>query len=251
MEPHIAVRRSLGIFLICIAWDSIIITAIALAFSLDALIVIPAALIIVISYYVTTYRSMDLKILKKINAEPITSGSFPRFENLVEGVCVAHGFRHPGLFIVRDSAPNMIMVGRNSYHGKLVATTGLLERVTRVELEGLITHELSRTKNRLTLLESTTAILIARPMFFMPRMVKKNAKKIFDQWVIAETDMSAVRMTRYPTGLANALQSLYLDGREPTHNPKFCRHMWVNPPKGGLIPSGFSTQERVVALEEL
>ena len=82
-------------------------------------------------------------------------------------------------------------------------------------------------------------------------IVKKIAKKIFDQWVIAETDMSAVRMTRYPTGLANALQSLYLDGREPTHNPKFCRHMWVNPPKGGLIPSGFSTQERVVALEEL
>lgn len=251
MEPHIAVRRSLAIFLACIAWDIAILLAIAFLSGVAIYIAIPVSTLIVGTYYLATYRRMDLKILTKINAEPIAAGNFPRFENLVEGICVAHGFRPPDLFVIHDSAPNMIMVGRNSLHGRLVATTGLLDRVTRVELEGLITHELSRTRNRLTLLESTAAVLIARPMFFLPKFVGSLAKKIFYPWVVAETDIHAVQMTRYPTGLADALRSLHSDGREPTHNPKFCRHMWVHPPKDPLITTGFSTMDRVMALGEL
>ena len=251
MEPHIAVRRSLGIFLACIAWDAAICLGIAFLVRIPMAIAAPAIVMVVGVGYIATYRRMDSKILTKIKAEPIEIGNFPRYENLVEGVCVDHGFRQPDLFVIRDSAPNMLMVGRNSLNGSLVATTGLLDRVTRVELEGLITHELSRTRNRLTLLESTAAVLIARPMFFLPKLVERITRKIFNPWVVAETDILAVRMTRYPTGLADALKSLHSDGREPTHNPKFCRHMWVHPPKNPLIVAGFSTLDRVVALGEL
>ena len=102
MEPHIAVRRSLAIFLACIAWDTAILLVIAFLSGVALYIAIPISIFVVGTYYLVTYRRMDLKILTKINAEPITAGNFPRFENLVEGICVAHGFRPPDLFVIQD-----------------------------------------------------------------------------------------------------------------------------------------------------
>ncbi len=130
-------------------------------------------------------------------------------------------------------------------------TTGLLERVNRVELEGLITHELSRIRNRLALLDCTVAVLVAKPFVFLPGFVNWVATKVFASWAVAETDLQAVSLTRYPTALASALSSLDIDGREPRVNPKFCRHLWINPPANALIKSGFSTNDRVAALSEL
>ncbi|MEE2683123.1 MAG: M48 family metalloprotease [Actinomycetota bacterium] len=251
MEPHTAVRRAFGIFLVFIIWDIAVLMLIGFLIGIPLFAAAPVSVFLSAAYYISAYKRMDTRILKKINAQPLQEGTFPRFENLVDGVCVAYGFRKPDLFVISDAAPNMMMVGRNNHHGNLVATSGLLDRVTRVELEGLIAHELSRTRSRLTFLEGTAAILVARPMSFIPRIVGTISKRVFSPWVIAETDIRAARMTRYPTGLADALKSLNSDGREPTHNPKFCRHMWIHPPTNPLISIGFSTEDRIAALGEL
>ena len=67
----------------------------------------------------------------------------------------------------------MMMVGRDPQHSNLVVTTGLLDRVKRTELEGLITHELSRSRSRTSYLEGTLAILVAWPWAFLPSIVAK------------------------------------------------------------------------------
>ena len=250
MEPHQAVRRSLGVFLVWL----VLINAHNNSLTSDRgfnLVGDPYFNNNVYSHERVCIPKDGVKIIKKVNANALSPGSYPQFENLVEGLCVAHGFRHPNLFVISDSAPNMMMVGRNSSLGNLITTTGLLEKVNRVELEGLITHELSRTRNRLALLDSTTAVFVARPLFLMPSLSRWLTNKIFAPWAVAETDLQAVRLTRYPTALASALGSLNVDGREPKSNPKFCRHLWINPPPNPLVISGFNTNDRIAALSEL
>lgn len=251
MEPHQAVRRSLSLFLLWFLANSIIFAVLLAMIGITILYAVLIAIFLSTTTTVLAYRRMELRIIAKVNAEAIDKGSYPKFENLVEGLCVAHGFRNPNLFIISDSAPNMMMVGKNSPQGNLIVTTGLLERVNRVELEGLITHELSRIRNRLTLLDCTTAVLVAKPFVLLPGFVKWLTAKLFASWSVAETDLQAVSLTRYPTALASALSSLNIDGREPRANPKFCRHLWINPPANALIESGFSTRDRVAALSEL
>ena len=251
MEPHQAVRRSLSIFLVWFVVNGILLSVLLSLIGISILISVLIAVFLSIARVVAAYRRMEFKIIAKVNAEPIGKGSYPKFENLVEGVFVAHGFRNPNLFVITDSAPNMMMVGKNSSQGNLIVTTGLLERVNRVELEGLITHELSRVRNRLAFLDCTTAVLIAKPFVHLPAFTNWATTKLFASWAVAETDLQAVRLTRYPTGLANALSSLNIDGREPRVNPRFCRHLWINPSANALIKSGFSTSDRVAALSEL
>ncbi len=251
MEPHQAVRRSLSLFLLWFLTNSILFAALLALIGVAILYAALIAILLSLTTNVLAYRRMELRIIAKVNAEEIDKGSYPKFENLVAGLCVAHGFRNPNLFVVPDSAPNMMMVGKNSSQGNLIVTTGLLERVNRVELEGLITHELSRIRNRLAFLECTTAVLVAKPFVFFPGFVKFVTAKLFAPWSVAETDLQAVALTRYPTALASALSSLSIDGRELRVNPKFCRHLWINPPAKALIKSGFSTSDRVAALSEL
>ena len=81
-----------------------------------------------IARVVVAYRRMEFKIIAKVNAEPIGKGSYPKFEKLVEGLCVAHGFRDPNLFVITDSAPNMMMVGKIAHRETSIVTTGFARK---------------------------------------------------------------------------------------------------------------------------
>ncbi len=251
MDPKVAVLRAAFLFSVCALFDSLVLIAVGLIIGLNIALVLPISIALAIIWILFIYQKIDSLILRKIKAQPLHREKYPRFVNLVEGVCVAYGFRSPTLHVVEDVAPNMMMVGRDPQHSSLVVTTGLLERVRRSELEGLITHELSRSRNRTSFLEGALAILIAWPWSFMPNLVSRLSMRFMDSWAIAETDVAAVKLTRYPPGLASGLENIRSDGREPTHNPRFCRHMWVNPPSEPLITSSFSINDRIAALAEL
>ena len=251
MNSKVAAFRASLLFVACATVDSLILIIIGLLIGIEFAILVPCSVALASLWIFIVFRQIDAFILKKINALPVNLETHPRFINLVEGVCISYGFRKPQLFLIEDAAPNMMMVGRDPQHSNLVVTTGLLDRVKRTELEGLITHELSRSRNRTSYLEGTLAIIVAWPWSFLPTVVSKIGAKFLDPWTIAEIDVAAVGLTRYPPGLEKALESLYSDGREPTHNPRFCRHMWINPPSEALINSGFSTNDRIAALAEL
>src|SRR5688572_31384907 len=93
---------------------------------------------------------------RAVPADPV---QFARYHNLVEGLCIASGVPKPRLYVIDDPAPNAFATGRNPRHAAIAATTGLLEKLNRVELEGVLAHELSHVKNY-DILVSTLAVTL-------------------------------------------------------------------------------------------
>ena len=91
--------------------------------------------------------------------QPADPEEYRRLHNLVEGLCIAGGLPKPGVYIVDDPAPNAFATGRNPKHAAIAVTTGLLEKLNRVELEGVIAHELSHIRNY-DILVSTLAVTL-------------------------------------------------------------------------------------------
>ena len=90
-------------------------------------------------------------------ARPASVEEYGRLHNLVEGLCIAGGLPKPRLYIVDDPSPNAFATGRDPKHAAVAVTTGLLEKLNRVELEGVLAHELSHIKNY-DILVSTLAV---------------------------------------------------------------------------------------------
>jgi len=186
--------------------------------------------------------------------------------NLVEGLCIAAGLPKPRVYIVEDPAPNAFATGRNPKHAAIAVTTGLLEKMNRVELEGVIAHELSHIRNY-DILVSTLAVTLVgsialltnigmRMMWWNGGRVRREGDRnggnplailglvllIFAP-IIAKlmqaavsrrretlADVSACQMTRYPPGLISALEKLR-DDHAVVHNAtKATAQMWIEQP---------------------
>ncbi len=104
-----------------------------------------------------SYWKSDAIALRVSRARPATIEEYGRLHNLVEGLCIAGGLPKPRLYIVDDPSPNAFATGRDPKHAAIAVTTGLLEKLNRVELEGVLAHELSHIKNY-DILVSTLAV---------------------------------------------------------------------------------------------
>ena len=85
----------------------------------------------------------------------------------MEGLCIASGLRQPRLYIDRRRAPNAFSTGRNPKHAAIAVTTGLLEKMNRVELEGVLAHELSHIRNY-DILVMTLTVTVVRVLAIPP-----------------------------------------------------------------------------------
>ena len=90
-------------------------------------------------------------------ATPASVEEYARYHNIVEGLCIASGLPKPRLYVVDDPAPNAFATGRNPRNAAVAVTTGLLDKMNRIELEGVLAHELSHVKNY-DILVSTLAV---------------------------------------------------------------------------------------------
>ena len=106
-----------------------------------------------------SYWKSDAVALRMSRARAVTPEEQPRLHNLVDGLCIAAGLPKPGVYIVDDPAPNAFATGRNPSHASIAVTTGLLEKLNRMELEGVLAHELSHVKNY-DILVSTIAVTL-------------------------------------------------------------------------------------------
>lgn len=212
-----------------------------------------------------SYWYSDKIVLGLTRAHPVTRESARELYNVVENLCIAAGLPVPKIYIIDEPAPNAFATGRNPEHAVVAVTTGILERLNRSELEGVIAHELSHIGNRDMLVSTVAVILVGfislisdmflRSMYWRGmggRRGRGNAGGILILIGIALAilspiiarlmrlaisrkreflaDASGALLTRYPDGLANALTKI---SKDPTPLPvatNTTAHLWFDDP---------------------
>ncbi len=233
------------------------------------------ALVIAAVMAFTSYWKSDSIALAMSRAVPADPETYQRLHNLVEGLCIASGLPKPKVYVINDPAPNAFATGRNPQHAAIAVTTGLLEKMNRVELEGVVAHELSHIRNY-DILVSTIAVTLVGSIALMTdlaiRMMWWNGGRTSREGdrsngsnplalfgfvllilapIIAKAmqaavsrkretlaDVSACQMTRYPPGLISALEKLRAD-QTATHSASMATaHMWIEQPLSGVSDGG-------------
>lgn len=254
--------------------------------------VVAIAVIIAISMALFSYFKGDKAVLSLSKAREIKKDEFPLLVNVVEGLSIASGLPNPKIYVIEDSAMNAFATGRDPKHASIAVTTGLIDKLNRTELEGVIAHELSHVKNydirlmTLIVILVGTVVLLGDFMFrsFLwggPRRSRNNqGSGIFIliaivlailSPIIAQlikfaisrkreflADADSALLTRYPEGLANALEKLSKDKEPLEAANKATAHLFiVNPLKNlkGSLNNLFSTHppigERIKRLREM
>ncbi len=129
------------------------------------------ALIIAVVMSISSYMFGDRLVLASTRAKEVSAEEAPRLHNVVEGLAIAAGLPKPRVWVVPEQAPNAFATGRDPEHSSIAVTQGLLETMNRVELEGVIGHEMSHVRDRDILLGTMVATLVGAAVllseFFM------------------------------------------------------------------------------------
>lgn len=107
-----------------------------------------------------SYYWSDKIVMTISGAKQIQQADDPTLFRTVENLCIASGMPMPKVYILEDSAPNAFATGRNPQHAAICFTTGILDKLTKLELEGVAAHELSHIGNRDTLLMTVVSVLV-------------------------------------------------------------------------------------------
>ena len=108
----------------------------------------------------TSYYNSDKIVLSLNKARVATKEEYAQLNNILEGLCLATGLPIPKLYIMEDSAMNAFATGRNPNHAVICVTTGLLNRMDKYEIEGVLAHELSHIRNYDILLSTITIVMV-------------------------------------------------------------------------------------------
>ncbi len=230
-------------FLITIFLIIVIIFGLLISYILDSFFILLIAVIYAIATVFASYWWSDKIVLNMMNAKKIEKEDNPELYRLVENLCITAGLPLPKIYILEEKQPNAFATGRNPENSSIAFTTGLLEKLERVELEGVVAHELSHIKNRDIFIGSVVVVLVAviavlarlyvRVSIFSRGDNKGQAGLIILILGIVSAivlpivaslirlaisrkreflaDSSAVLMTRYPDGLARALEKISRD----------------------------------------
>ncbi len=216
------------------------------------------------------YWKSDAIALAMSHARPADPTTHARLHNLVEGLCIAAGLPKPRIYVIDDDAPNAFATGRSPRHAAVAVTTGLIDKLTRIELEGVLAHELSHIKNY-DILVSTLAVTLVGVVALLsdfslrflwwggPRhrddsragggggpaavlavfglvllLLAPLAAKLMQATISrrreALADVSGVALTRYPPGLISALEKLRDDSTVVHSSSRATAHLWVESP---------------------
>jgi len=270
MYEQIAGNKRKSIFLIL--FFLVLIFALAWAFGqitdFGRYALIPAVILAVVMTWGSYYFS-DKIALAVSRARPVKKEEYPHLYNVVEGLAMAAGLPKPRCYVIDDTAPNAFASGRNPENAVIVVTTGLLQKLNRAELEGVVAHEMSHIQNYDIRVQTLAVVMVGvvvllsdwilRTFLWGGRRRRSDDKgggagtvlvvvalalavlaPIFAQVLKLAisrkreylADASGAMLTRYPAGLASALRKLAAD-REPLEAAnKATAHMYIiNPLK--------------------
>lgn len=237
---------------------------------------------------ISSYWFSDKIVLSSAGAQLIEKKDNPELYRLVENLCLSSGMPLPKIYIMNEEQPNAFATGRDKKHAVIAVTKGLLQKLERTELEGVLAHELSHIKNKDILLQTVVVILVGAivilsdiflRMGFGNRRDREGGNAIFLVLGIAAAilapiagtilqmaisrqreflaDASGALMTRYPDGLARALEKIASDPNPMKRENNATAHLFISSPlRNREKISWFSklflthppTQERVAAL---
>lgn len=212
----------------------------------------------------------DRLVLASTRAREVTTQDQPRLHNIVEGLSIAAGIPKPRVYVIPEQAPNAFATGRNPEHASIAVTEGLLSTMNRVELEGVIGHELAHVVDRDILVGTVVATLVGAVIliseFFMRSwwwggvrgrrggdrggggieaiifavgLVLLILAPIIAQIVRLAVsrqreflaDAQGALLTRYPPGLASALRKIGAASGIPMRSANNATaHLWLNQP---------------------
>ncbi len=152
------------------------------------------------------WRAGTRLLLSRLGAHVAPAADEARLHNLVEGLCATVGITKPAVYVIDDAAANAVALGNDSRAAALVVTRGLLDSLTRIELEGVIAHELAHVERN----DIAVATMVAAVGTLLPWTGAGN--KLLERFVgesrEMEADRVATRLTRYPPGLLKALEKI-------------------------------------------
>lgn len=250
------------LFIIALGW------LVSYVFESPLILIVAVAFSIAMS--VGSYWYSDRLVLAMSGAKPIEKRDNPELYRIVENLSITAGLPVPKLYIIADPQPNAFATGRNAEHGVVAVTTGLLERLERAELEGVLAHEMSHIGNKDMLISTVVIVLVGAVVlladFFFrmafwggfggrsdrgggqARLVMIGIALVF--MVVAPliaqaiklaisrkreflADASGALLTRYPEGLARALEKISADPRQLKKANDATAHLYFASPFRG------------------
>ena len=232
------------------------------------------AVIFSILMNVVSYWFSDKIVLKLHRAKPVDFKENPELYRILENISIAAGLPMPKFYLINDSAPNAFATGRNQKHAVVVVTSGLLEILDRSELEGVLAHELSHIGNRDMLVSTVAVVLVGfisilsdmfmRSMWFGGRdndrgkaqgvLIILGITLSILAPIIASlihlaisrrreflADTSGALLTRYPEGLASALEKIAKYSRPMKTATNATAHLFLENPFGADRSNGRKT----------
>ena len=266
---------TLIVYYICMAFDlGYASIGIALAFSIISAII--------------SYWNCDKVVLSVNHAREATPEEYQQLNNILDGLMVSSGLQaRPGLYVVDDAQPNAFATGRDPRHAAICVTTGLLNKLEYYELEGVLGHELSHIYNYDIRLSAIVTVMVGlvvmladmftrtlfyrdndrgsgNPIIMIVGLICLIISPLFAQLLQLAVsrsreylaDATAVKFTRNPDGLINALIKISEDPNELETASKATAHMYIaNPFRGKRMKSLLSThppiEDRIEALRNI
>lgn len=247
-------------------------------------VILPFAIILAIVMNVGSYWFSDKLVVSMSGAKLADERQYADLHNIVENLAITAGLPKPKVYVMQDPSPNAFATGRNAKHAVVAVTTGLLSILDRTELEGVIAHELSHIGNRDMLVSTVAVVLVGfvtllsdfflrASMFGGDRDNKASGFLVIAGVVLALlspiiatlmqlaisrrreflADASGALLTRYPEGLASALQKIAAYGAPMRRANHATAHLFIANPFGpgghvrGFLNTMFSTHPPVEA----
>lgn len=256
----------------------------ALAFYYQNVNIFYIAIIFSLIINLFSFWYSDKVALSMAGAREITKNEYPDFWNVAENLSITAGLPMPKLYVVDDPIPNAFATGRDKNHSAIAATTGILSMLSKTELEGVIAHEISHIGNRDILLSTIVVIMVSAisflsQIFFRSRLFGGSKSRdgesggimlvlsIFALILapIAATiiqlaisrkreflaDASGAILTRYPEGLASALQKISLFSQPLINANNATAHMYIVNPMGLNGEMNEDEEEKVTWLSKI
>jgi len=205
-------------------------------------IILIFAIIFSIALNLVSYWYSDKITLSLSEARPVSKDEYPDLYNVVENLSIASGIPTPKIYIIPDMSPNAFATGRDKNHASIAVTLGLLQMMNKKELEGVISHEMSHIQNKDILVSTVVVVLVGvislladlfLRMSFLSGGRKDDEDKNSSLFLILGilgailapiaasliqlaisrkreflADVSGALLTRYPEGLASALEKI-------------------------------------------